>query len=67
LAPFADLCRLAQPLMNSKSIMLLLKGQDFVYEEQQASKSWVYDLVIQDSVSNPGGRIVTVRNLKRKS
>ncbi len=67
LAPFAELCRLAEPLMRKESMMLLLKGQDFVYEEQLASKYWGYDLVIEDSVSDPGGRIVTVRNLKRKS
>ena len=66
LAPFAELCRMAEPIMSDESVMLLLKGQDFVYEEREASKYWDYDLLITDSVSDPGGRIVTVRNLKGK-
>lgn len=67
LAPFADLCRLAVPLMGPETVLLLPKGQDFVYEEQEASKYWGYDLVITDSVTDPGGRIIAVRNLKEKS
>lgn len=67
LAPFADLCRMAAPLMGPETVLLLLKGQDFVHEEQEASKCWGYDLVIKDSVTDPGGRIIAVRNLKGKS
>ena len=59
--------RLAAPLMGPKTVLLLLKGQDFVHEEQEASKYWGYDLVITDSVTDPGGRIIAVRNLKEKS
>ena len=66
LAPFADLCRMVAPIMSDESVMLLLKGQDFVYEEREASKYWDYDLLITDSYSNPAGRVVTVRNLKGK-
>lgn len=67
LAPFADICRLAQPIMSPESVIVLLKGQDFVYEEQEASKYWDYDLVIADSITDPRGRVVTVRNLKGRS
>ena len=67
LAPFADLCRLASPIMAPESVMVLLKGQDFVYEEEEASKYWDYDLVIANSMTDPRGRVVTVRNLKGKS
>ncbi|HMB48567.1 MAG TPA: 16S rRNA (guanine(527)-N(7))-methyltransferase RsmG [Afifellaceae bacterium] len=66
LAPFSDLLRLAEPMMSDESVLLLLKGQDFVYEEQNASKSWGYDLVLTDSITDPGGRIVAVRKLKGK-
>ena len=66
LASFADLCVLALPMMESDTALLLLKGQDFVYEEQEASKCWGYDLNLTESVTDPGGRIVTVRNLKGK-
>ena len=67
LAPFADLCRLASPIMAPESVMVLLKGQDFVYEEEEAPKYWDYDLVIANSITDPRGRVVTVRNLKGKS
>jgi 16S rRNA (guanine527-N7)-methyltransferase len=67
LAPFADLCRMAAPMMGPETVLLLLKGQDFVYEEREASKYWDYDLVLTDSITDPGGRIVTVRNLKGKA
>jgi 16S rRNA (guanine527-N7)-methyltransferase len=66
LASFTDLCALAEPMMGEDTILLLLKGQDFVYEEQEASKCWGYDLNLIESITDPGGRIVTVRNLKGK-
>ena len=66
LAPFADLCRLAFPLMRPETRLILLKGQDFVHEEQVASKSWSYDLLTLPSVTDQNGRIVTVTNLRPK-
>ncbi|HSG96201.1 MAG TPA: 16S rRNA (guanine(527)-N(7))-methyltransferase RsmG, partial [Afifellaceae bacterium] len=51
LAPFADLCRLVFPLMRAETRLILLKGQDFVHEEQVAAKSWSYDLVTSPSVT----------------
>jgi 16S rRNA (guanine527-N7)-methyltransferase len=66
LASFADLCALAAPMMGEDTALLLLKGQDIVHEEQEASKYWGYDLNLTKSVTDPGGRIVTVRNLKGK-
>ena len=67
LAPFADLCGLVSPIMAPESVMVLLKGQDFVYEQEEASKYWDYDLVIANSITDPRGRVVTVRNLEGKS
>ena len=66
LAPFADLCRLAFPLMRADTQLILLKGQDFVHEEQVAAKSWSYDLLTLPSVTAQSGRIVTVTNLRPK-
>jgi 16S rRNA (guanine527-N7)-methyltransferase len=66
LAPFADLCRLAFPLMRSETQLILLKGQDFVHEEQVAAKSWSYDLLTSPSVTDQSGRIITVTNLRPK-
>ena len=66
LAPFADLCRLAFPLMQAETRLILLKGQDFVHEEQVAAKSWSYDLLTLSSVTDQSGRIITVTNLRPK-
>ena len=66
LAPFADLCALAYPLMAAETRLILLKGQDFVHEEQVAAKSWLYDLLTLPSVTDQSGRIVTVTNLRPK-
>lgn len=64
LAPFTDLCRLVFPLMRSETRLFLLKGQDFVHEEQVAAKSWSYDLLTLPSVTDRSGRIITVTNLR---
>lgn len=64
LASFAGLCRLAFPLMRSETRLILLKGQDFVHEEQVAAKSWSYDLLTLPSVTDQSGRIVTVTKLR---
>ncbi len=66
MAPFADLCRLASPLMGPETRLILLKGQDFVHEEQVATKSWSYDLLTLPSVTDRSGRIITVTNLRPK-
>jgi 16S rRNA (guanine527-N7)-methyltransferase len=66
LAPFAELCRLAFPLMQAETQLILLKGQDFVHEEQVAAKSWSYDLLTFPSVTDQSGRIITVTNLRPK-
>jgi 16S rRNA (guanine527-N7)-methyltransferase len=64
LASFDELCRLAYPYLRDESLILLLKGQDFVHEEREAAKSWDYDLVTSQSVTDPGGCVVRVRHLK---
>ncbi len=66
LAPFTDLCALAYPLMGAETRLILLKGQDFVHEEQVAAKSWSYDLLTLPSVTDQSGRIVTVTKLRPK-
>ncbi len=66
LAPFADLCHLAFPLLQAETQLILLKGQDFVHEEQVAAKSWSYDLLTLPSVTDKSGRIVIVTKLKSK-
>jgi 16S rRNA (guanine527-N7)-methyltransferase len=66
LAPLPALCALAQPYLREGSVLLLLKGQDFVHEHEAASKAWDYDMVNNSSVTNPAGLVVAMRKLRRK-
>jgi len=66
LAPLPKLLALAAPYMHQESVLLLLKGQDFVHEHAEASKAWDYDVVTIPSVTNPGGQVAAIRKLRRK-
>ena len=66
LAPLPELLRLSAPYLKSDSVMLFLKGQDFVQELGEASKSWDFDVLDSASVTDPGGRVLTIRNLRAK-
>jgi 16S rRNA (guanine527-N7)-methyltransferase len=67
LAPLPELCALAFPYLRGGSgAMLLLKGQEFVHEAEAAAKSWSFDMVSSPSVTDSGGRVVTIRNLSPK-
>lgn len=63
LASLRAFCRLALPYLHAGSRLLLLKGQDFVHEVEDASKSWGFDMVVFDSVTDPSGRVAVIRNL----
>jgi 16S rRNA (guanine527-N7)-methyltransferase len=66
LAPLEAILRLASPYLHEKSVVLLLKGQDFVHEHEIASKSWNYDMVASPSATDSGGRVLAIRNLSPK-
>jgi 16S rRNA (guanine527-N7)-methyltransferase len=66
LAPLPELLQLAEPYLHQKSVVLLLKGQDFVHEHEAASKAWDYDMVSIPSVTNPGGHLVAIRHVRRR-
>lgn len=63
LAPIAPLFKLATPYLHEESVMLLLKGRDFVHELDAAAKSWDYDVLGFASATNPGGRVLAIRHL----
>jgi 16S rRNA (guanine527-N7)-methyltransferase len=67
LAPLPRLLQLAAPYLNRDSVILLLKGQDFVNEHAAASKSWVYDVLTVPSATNRQGVVVALRNLRPKA
>jgi 16S rRNA (guanine527-N7)-methyltransferase len=66
LAPLPELFVLAFPYLHPESVMLLLKGQDFVHELDAASKSWDFDVVSFESATDPGGRVLVIRRLTPK-
>lgn len=66
LAPLPRLCELAAPYLHENSVVLLLKGQDFVHEVREASKDWVFDVVDSPSATDPGGRVLAIRSLRPK-
>ena len=64
LAPLPRLLPLAAPYLHAGSVLLLLKGQDFVHEHEEASKAWSYDVLTTPSATNPQGVVVALRNLR---
>ncbi len=67
LAPLPALCRLASPYLHRASVLLLLKGQDFVHEIELASKSWDFDVIASPSATDSSGRVLAIRNLRPKA
>ena len=67
LAPLPALLGLAHPYLHRDSVVLLLKGQDFVQEIAAASKSWDFDVVDSPSATDAGGRVLAIRRLRPKA
>ena len=67
LAPLSPLCRLALPYMHEESVLLLLKGRDFVHELDLASEDWDFDVVSSPSATDSAGRVLAIRNLRAKA
>ena len=66
LAPLPALLDLGAPYMDEASVMLLLKGQDFVQELDEASKSWDFDVLDSPSATESSGRVLAIRHLRPK-
>jgi 16S rRNA (guanine527-N7)-methyltransferase len=68
LAPLADLCRLAAPLMTPvRTVALWHKGRDYRAELDEATALFDFDVVVHASESDASGVILEVRNLRDKS
>ena len=65
LAPFDKLLTLANPLLKKGALGLFPKGQDVEAELTLASKSWKIDTELVQSATDPNGRIVLVRDVKK--
>ncbi|MYZ46832.1 16S rRNA (guanine(527)-N(7))-methyltransferase RsmG [Propylenella binzhouense] len=67
LAPFSELAALAFPYLHDRSVFLMPKGQDFEREDREAALHWQYDLSAVPSLTDPQGRLVTVRHLRPRT
>jgi 16S rRNA (guanine527-N7)-methyltransferase len=65
-APMERLLGYAQPYLSRGAQGLFLKGEKAELELQEASKVWQVDAELTVSRSDPRGRIVTVRSVKRR-
>lgn len=64
-APLSRLLGYARPYLQKGATALFLKGQDVASELEEATKSWSFEAEAIPSLSDPRGRIVRVRRLKR--
>ena len=67
LAPLDELMTLSYPLLQAGALGLFPKGQDVEVELTRASKSWNIEASLVPSKTNPAGRIVVVKRLRRSS
>jgi 16S rRNA (guanine527-N7)-methyltransferase len=67
LAPLDELLKLAYPLLPRGALGFFPKGQDVEVELTRASKSWNIEASLVPSKTNPAGRIVVVKRLRRRS
>lgn len=64
-APMEKLLGFAQPFFRRGATGLFLKGESAAAELQAARKSWSFDAELRPSLSDPRGRVVALRSLKR--
>ena len=64
-APMDKLLGYAQPYFQRGAQGLFLKGEKVEYELIEARKSWHFDAELAPSQSDPRGRIVTIRSVRR--
>ena len=64
LAPLSDLLRMAYPLLKGGAYGLFPKGQDVGSELTDAAKCWNIEVSLVPSVTDPSGRIVTVKRIE---
>jgi 16S rRNA (guanine527-N7)-methyltransferase len=65
LVPLTELVALAAPLMKANALCLFLKGRNVDAELTVAQKCWMFDHTKVQSLSNPDGSVLVIRNLKK--
>jgi len=67
LAPLTSLLALSSPLFNRNGVQgLFLKGREAEAELRDAAESWMMDTTLIPSRTDPFGRIIVVRALRRR-
>ena len=66
-APLDELLGLAQPFVGEEGACLFLKGAQAQEELTQARRHWTMRVESRGSISDPGGTILIITQLKRKS
>ncbi|MCV0368496.1 MAG: 16S rRNA (guanine(527)-N(7))-methyltransferase RsmG [Filomicrobium sp.] len=67
LAPLERLLGLAYRFFNDGTIGLFPKGRDVEREIEAARKDWQFDVRLEQSLTDPEGRIAVIEHLKAKS
>jgi 16S rRNA (guanine527-N7)-methyltransferase len=66
-APLEELLGLAAPFVGEGGACLFLKGAQAEEELTQAERRWTMRVATRGSISDPGGKILVITQLKRKS
>ena len=64
-APMARLLEYGWPYLKNGAVGLFLKGQDVEAELTEATRYWKFEADLRPSLSDPGGRVVEVREISR--
>ena len=67
LAALPMLCDWMEPFFAPQTRAILHKGREYVDELNDSGAQWHQDVVVNKSDTDPGGVILTITNLKRKS
>lgn len=66
LAPLPELLALGELYANPDTVMLFLKGREYVHELRSASQSFDFDVVDSKSATDSGGHVLAIRNVRAK-
>ena len=67
LAPLDRLLSLAAPLLSGETVAILHKGGGYREEIDAAVHHFRFDLVIHDSITDPDGRLLEIRNVRPRA
>jgi 16S rRNA (guanine527-N7)-methyltransferase len=67
LAPLVELCGYAAPFFDRKTRAIFHKGREHVDELSESGAVWHHDVLITQSVTDPGGVLLELKNLSLKT